>query len=262
MVDQTSQEGRRYFRWQAALNEAERLENSGMIHLIVDLTERSAELEHDLRPGLTPDAALLVAPGWKLGVKRLVDVLGAFLALLILAPVLLAAAAAVKLTSPGPILFSQRRAGNNAREFLFHKFRSMHVNAEGERDALLDLNEHRGPVFKIRQDPRLTPAGRFIRRTSIDELPQLWNVLRGEMSLVGPRPLPTKEAAQCSDWESQRLTVKPGVTCIWQVSGRSELDFETWVRMDIEYIEKWSLWFDLELLARTISAVLSGRGAY
>jgi lipopolysaccharide/colanic/teichoic acid biosynthesis glycosyltransferase len=172
------------------------------------------------------------------------------------------AAAAVKLTSPDPMLFSQRRTGKHGREFSFHKFRTMGWNAEIKRDALLDLNEVDRPVFKIREDPLLTPVGRFMRHASIDELPLLWNVLRDEMSWGGPRPLPTEEAAQCSDWESQRLHVKPGITCIWQVSGRSDLDFESWVRMDLEYIEEWSLWFDLELLAKTIPAVLSGRGAY
>ena len=243
-------------------NEAGQIEVSNEFHLVVDLTEESPQLELDFRPRLTPDAALVVAPRWRLAVKRVVDIVGAMLALLVLAPVLMAAAAAVKLTSPGPMLFSQRRTGQNGREFSFHKFRSMGLNAEVERDNLIDLNEIDGPVFKIKEDPRLTSVGRFMRRYSIDELPQLWNVLHGEMSLVGPRPLPTEEAAQCSEWESQRLAVKPGITCIWQVSGRSELDFETWVRMDIEYIEEWSLWFDLKLLARTIPAVLSGRGAY
>ena len=237
-------------------------EDSRKVHLVVDLTGENPQLVLDLRPSLTPDAALLVAPRWKLRVKRLVDVLGAALALLVLTPVLLAVAAAVKLTSKGPVLFKQRRVGENSREFSFYKFRSMRLNAEGERDDLIDLNEVKSPVFKIRADPRLTPVGRFMRRTSIDELPQLWNVLRGHMSLVGPRPLPREEADLCSDWKSQRVAVKPGMTCIWQVSGRSELDFETWVRMDIEYIEKWSLWFDVKLLARTVPAVLSGRGAY
>ncbi len=233
-----------------------------VIDLAVDLTAESLQLELDLRPSLTPDAALLIAPRWKLAVKRLVDLVGAVLALVVLAPVLLATAAAVKLTSPGPVLFSQRRTGENGEEFCFYKFRSMQLDAEAERDTLVEFNECSGPVFKIKEDPRLTAVGRFIRRASIDELPQVWNVLRGEMSLVGPRPLPTEEAAQCSDWESQRLAVKPGITCIWQVSGRSELDFQTWVTMDIEYVEEWSLWLDLKLLAKTIQAVLSGRGAY
>ncbi len=262
MVDRTSPRGGDVTGSLTTPNQVEQLEDSREIQLVVDLTEESPQLELDFRPRLTPDAALLVAPRWKLGVKRLVDVLGAMLALLVLVPVLMAAAAAVKLTSPGPLLFSQRRTGKNGREFSFYKFRSMGLNAEAERDALLDLNECTGPIFKIREDPRLTPVGRFMRRASIDELPQLWNVLRGEMSLVGPRPPIPSEVETYSDWESQRLYVKPGITCIWQVSGRSELDFETWVGMDIEYIEGWSLWFDLELLAKTIPAVLSGRGAY
>lgn len=243
-------------------NEAGQIEVSNEFHLVVDLTEESPQLELELRASLTPDAALLVAPRWRLAVKRVVDIVGAMLALLVLTPLLLAVSAAVKLTSPGPVLFSQSRVGKNGREFSFHKFRSMHLNAEAERDALLDINECTGPIFKIREDPRLTSVGHFLRKTSIDELSQLWNVLRGEMSLVGPRPPIPSEVEEYTNWESQRLAVKPGITCIWQVSGRSELDFETWVRMDIEYIEEWSLWFDLKLLARTIPAVLSGRGAY
>jgi lipopolysaccharide/colanic/teichoic acid biosynthesis glycosyltransferase len=262
MVEQMSLGGGHVAESSMYPKEVSKLEDSGGLHLVVDMTEESPQLELDSRCRLTPDAALLIAPRWQLGVKRLMDVLGATLALLGLAPILVATTMAVKLTSPGPLLFSQRRTGKNSRGFSFFKFRSMRLNAEAERYGLIDLNEIDGPVFKIRQDPRLTTVGRFIRRASIDELPQLWNVLRGEMSLVGPRPLPTEEAAQCSEWESQRLYVKPGITCIWQVSGRSELDFETWVRMDIEYIEKWSLWLDLQLLARTIPAVLSRRGAY
>ena len=228
--------------------------------LIIDLTETDPQL--DLRHSLTPNAALVVASAWKLRVKRLVDVVGAALALVLLSPVLLVAATGVRLTSRGPVFFSQQRTGEHGREFRFFKFRSMALNSEQERDQILDLDETDGPIFKIREDPRMTPIGRLLRRTSIDELPQLWNVLRGDMSLVGPRPLPTEEANQCSDWEAQRLAVRPGITCIWQVSGRSELDFQTWVEMDLRYIEVWSLWYDLKLLARTVPAVLSGRGAY
>lgn len=233
-----------------------------VIELVIDLTTESSPLDLELRLGLTPDAALLVAPRWKLGVKRFTDLFFATLALLVLAPLLLATALAVKLTSPGPVLFKQWRTGENGREFLLWKFRSMRVGAESERDDLNHLDATDGPVFKIHEDPRLTMVGRFIRRASIDELPQLWNVLRSDMSLVGPRPPIPSEVEEYTNWESQRLAVKPGITCIWQVSGRSELDFETWVRMDIEYIEEWSLWFDLKLLARTIPTVLSGRGAY
>ena len=166
------------------------------------------------------------------------------------------------MTSPGPPIFRQTRVGIDGRRFSFYKFRSMRVTAEQERDQLVDLNERGGPIFKIKDDPRITKVGWLTRRSSIDELPQLWNVLRGDMSLVGPRPPLPAEVEQYSAWEDQRLRVKPGITCIWQVSGRSDLDFETWVAMDIEYIERWRLWLDIVLLAKTIPAVLSGRGAY
>ena len=266
MVDQATPVGAHVFGTSALRAGVEPLglipDLDPVIDFVVDLTTESPRLQLDLRPSLTHDALLLVAPPWKVRVKRLIDILGSMLAMLVLAPVALAATVAVKLTSPGPALFGQRRAGMSGREFTLYKFRSMHVNAEAERDGFLDLNEVDGPIFKIKKDPRLTPVGRFIRGASIDELPQLWNVLRGDMSLVGPRPPIAREVEAYSAWESQRLVVKPGITCIWQVSGRSELDFETWVRMDIQYIEEWSLWFDLKLLARTIPAVLYGRGAY
>lgn len=238
------------------------IDRTGELQLVVDLTGTDPQLELDFRPRLTPEARLLNAPRWKLAVKRVIDLLGATLALVLLAPIFLISAAAVGLTSKGPILFSQRRTGEHGRTFSLHKFRSMQCDAEEERETLNHLNESDGPVFKIRDDPRLTSVGWFIRRTSIDELPQLWNVLRGDMSLVGPRPPIPDEVEEYSEWESQRLTVKPGITGLWQVSGRAELDFETWVRMDIEYIEEWSLWLDIKLLAKTIPAVLSGRGAY
>lgn len=230
--------------------------------LVIDLTTDETRLELDTRQLLGSDAALLAASKAMLRVKRTVDVVGSMALLILLSPLLLITAVAIKLTSPGPIFFRQPRAGKDGREFTFYKFRSMCVDAVEKRDGLIEHNEATGPVFKIREDPRMTTIGRFIRQTSIDELPQLWNVLKGDMSLVGPRPLPIEEAVQCSDWELQRLRVVPGITAIWQVSGRSELDFETWVQMDIEYIENWSLWLDLKLLAKTIPAVLSRQGAY
>ena len=230
--------------------------------VVIDLTMENPRIEFDARPMLTSGAALLSAPRWRVNAKRLIDVCGAILALVASMPIFAVVAAAVKLSSPGPVIFSQARVGKDGRVFRFYKFRSMRMNAESEREILKKYNESTGPVFKIKDDPRLTPVGRFIRRTSIDELPQLWNVLRGDMSLVGPRPPIPHEVAMYSAWENQRLSVKPGLTCIWQVSGRCEVDFETWVQMDIEYIENWSLLFDLNLLARTIPAVLLGRGAY
>jgi lipopolysaccharide/colanic/teichoic acid biosynthesis glycosyltransferase len=152
--------------------------------------------------------------------------------------------------------------GKDGREFTFYKFRSMHTNADLRRNELAHLNETDGPVFKMREDPRITAVGRILRRTSIDEAPQFWNVLRGDMSLVGPRPPLPSEVMHYDAKQWQRLMVWPGITCIWQVSGRSDLDFATWVDMDLEYIRRWSPWLDVALLLRTIPAVLSGRGAY
>lgn len=232
------------------------------LELLVDLRDDAQPSRSAPKPWLTAEAALLNASRAQLRLKRMVDTSLAVVALLLLSPVMILAALAIGLSSKGPILYRQLRSGVDGAPFDFYKFRSMEVNADYQKPELVELNEASGPVFKIRDDPRTTAIGRVMRKFSIDELPQLWSVLRGDMSLVGPRPLPVEEAAECSIWEAQRLGVKPGITGIWQVSGRSELDFETWVRMDIEYIENWSFWLDLTLLARTIPAVLSGRGAY
>ncbi len=243
----------------SSVQEAQRAD----LHLVVDLrTENEPQIEIDLRPYLTEDAGLISASRLSLGTKRAVDVVGSIILLILFSPILLATALAVKLTSPGPVIFKHQRIGGNGREFKFYKFRSMRPSAEEERSLLDDQNEVDGPVFKMRSDPRITPVGRFIRRTSIDELPQFWNVLIGDMSLVGPRPPLPQEVEQYSDWERQRLAVPPGVTGIWQVSGRSDLDFETWVSMDIQYIEEWRPWLDVSLMVRTVPAVLSRRGAY
>jgi exopolysaccharide biosynthesis polyprenyl glycosylphosphotransferase len=195
--------------------------------------------------------------------KRVVDVVGAVVLLTVLAIPLLVVALLIRLTSPGPVLFRQQRAGLNGRPFIMYKFRSMVTNAEQLRHELEQLNEMSGPVFKLSNDPRVTPIGRFLRRYSIDELPQLINVLRGEMSLVGPRPLPVDEVARFDDVaHRRRLSVKPGLTCLWQISGRSELrDFKEWVRLDLEYIDHWSLWLDFKILLRTIPVVLTAKGA-
>ena len=167
----------------------------------------------------------------------------------------------IKLTSPGPVFFVQNRVGMNQRQFKLYKFRSMVANAEERKSDLLHLNERDGPAFKIENDPRITRIGRFIRKTSIDELPQLFNVLSGEMSLVGPRP-PLPEEVKKYEWLfRKRLSVKPGVTCIWQISGRNNVSFDRWMKMDHEYIENWSLWLDLQILLKTIPAVLFSRGA-
>ena len=200
---------------------------------------------------------------WQALAKELLDMAGALVLLLITSPVFLTTAAAIRLTSPGPILFRQQRSGLNGRPFTMLKFRSMVTDAEQLKQELAALNEMAGPVFKLTRDPRVTPVGRIIRRFSVDELPQLINVLRGEMSLVGPRPLPVDEVKRFDDFaHRRRLSVKPGLTCLWQVSGRNNVrDFKDWVRLDLEYIDNWSLWLDLKILARTVPVVLLGTGA-
>lgn len=200
---------------------------------------------------------------WELLAKRVMDVVGAFCALVLLSPVLLAIAAAIKLTSRGPVLFRQQRGGLHGRPFTMLKFRSMVVDAEARKVDLDARNEMQGPVFKIEDDPRVTPLGRWLRKTSLDELPQFWNVLRGQMSLVGPRPLPLYEVERFeSRSQRRRLSVPPGLTCLWQISGRNEItSFEEWVRLDLAYIDEWSLWLDIKILLRTIPVVLFGLGA-
>jgi exopolysaccharide biosynthesis polyprenyl glycosylphosphotransferase len=200
--------------------------------------------------------------GWPLIMKRVLDFSVALIVLVIVSPVMLMAALLIKVTSPGPIFFTQKRIGRNKRKFTIYKFRSMTVDAESRIEQMHHLNEVSGPVFKIMNDPRITPVGRFLRKTSIDELPQLFNVLKGDMSLVGPRPLPIRDYEGFSeDWHRRRFSVRPGITCLWQVNGRSSIPFEKWMELDMQYIDKWSLWLDLKILARTIPAVLKGFGA-
>jgi exopolysaccharide biosynthesis polyprenyl glycosylphosphotransferase len=200
---------------------------------------------------------------WQGIVKQAIDVVGAFLLIIFSSPILLGATLAIRLTSPGPVLFRQRRCGLNGRPFTMLKFRSMVSHAEQLKVELAALNEMTGPVFKLTNDPRVTPVGRFLRKWSVDEFPQLFNVLRGEMSLVGPRPLPVDEVERFDDpAHRRRLSVKPGLTCLWQVSGRNNVcDFKEWVRLDLEYIDNWSLWLDLKILCRTVPVVLVGTGA-
>jgi exopolysaccharide biosynthesis polyprenyl glycosylphosphotransferase len=193
--------------------------------------------------------------------KRVIDLFSSALGLLVLSPLLLAVAALIKSTSRGPVLFSQERVGLHGRRFFCHKFRTMVHNAEELKADLSHLNEADGPVFKIRRDPRITPVGRLLRKLSLDELPQLWNVLVGEMSLVGPRPPIPSEVDRYARWQRRRLSMRPGITCLWQISGRSELDFDTWMRLDLQYIDHWSLTLDFVILAKTLPAVLSTRGA-
>lgn len=196
-------------------------------------------------------------PAW----KRALDVVGAVVGLVLLSPILAAAALAVRLTSSGPVFFVQWRNGLGGKQFRMYKFRTMVVGAERQQDQLLTMNEQEGPVFKIRNDPRITPVGRFLRKTSIDEIPQLWNVLKGEMSLVGPRPPLQKEVRQYECWQRRRLDVTPGITCTWQVQGRSLIPFTEWMRMDIRYIQSRSIRTDIGLLLQTLPAVLLRRGA-
>jgi exopolysaccharide biosynthesis polyprenyl glycosylphosphotransferase len=200
--------------------------------------------------------------GWNLAVKRAIDVLFAAVALVLASPMMLVTAILIRLDSPGPVIFRQDRVGRGARAFTLFKFRSMREGAEEEKAALASMNEASGPLFKIREDPRRTKLGAFLRRWSLDELPQLYNVLRGEMSLIGPRPALPSEVARYQEWHRKRLQTWPGLTGLWQVSGRSELSFDEMVLLDIYYIENWSLLMDLQIALRTIPAALLGRGAY
>ena len=234
------------------------------VHLRVDLVRalfvRLSPTDLDGTPMLTISAtprqpvALLV--------KRSLDLLGTALALVVLSPGFALTALLVKATSPGPVLFRQTRVGLNGRTFTLYKFRSMYRDAEARKPALADRNEMSGPVFKIKYDPRITPVGKWIRRFSIDELPQLWNVLRGDMSLVGPRPPIPEEVRKYERWQRRRLSMKPGITCLWQVSGRNGIDFEDWMKLDLAYIDTWSLRLDAVILLRTVPVVLTARGAH
>jgi len=195
-------------------------------------------------------------------IKRPLDVCASLIGLILLSPLFLVLAILVKVDSHGPVFFKQMRVGKDGREFEFYKFRSMVQDAEALKNKLMHLNELEGPVFKISDDPRITPIGRFLRRTSLDELPQLFNVLRGDMSLVGPRPPLPAEVANYESWQRQKLAVLPGITCLWQISGRNHIGFTEWMRLDIEYIRRQSLGVDVKILARTLPAVLLRKGAF
>ncbi len=218
---------------------------------------------HFDRFGDRPVLTFSVAPSddLQLLVKRAFDLTAAAGSLMLLALPMAAVALAVKLTSPGPVLFRQLRCGLNARLFPCYKFRSMEVGAEARQQELAHLNEKDGPAFKIRDDPRLTPIGAFLRRYSIDEWPQFWNVLLGDMSLVGPRPAVPGEVRQYETWQRRRLRMRPGLTCLWAVRGRDQLDFQRWMELDLEYIDNWSLALDAKILALSVPVVLAGRGA-
>lgn len=197
-----------------------------------------------------------------LGVKRIFDVVIAVLLIIFSMPIMLATAFLIKITSRGPVFFKQQRSGLHGRKFTLYKFRSMYNDAESRRKDLEKFNEMEGPVFKIKDDPRITPIGKIIRNSSVDELPQLWNVLRGDMSIVGPRPPIPEEVAQYERWQRRRLSMRPGLTCLWQISGRNMInDFDEWVRLDLQYIDTWSLALDMKIFIKTVPVVLFRKGA-
>jgi lipopolysaccharide/colanic/teichoic acid biosynthesis glycosyltransferase len=189
------------------------------------------------------------------------DIAAAASALVVLAAPMLLLGLLIRLSSRGPAIFRQIRCGLNGRRFVCYKFRSMVENAEDLKAQLIHLNEKDGPAFKMASDPRLTPLGRFLRRFSIDEWPQVWNILKGDMSFVGPRPAVPEEVDQYKAWQRRRLRMRPGLTCLWAVRGRDEVSFDTWMKLDMEYIDNWSLWLDLRILLQSVPRVLAGRGA-
>ncbi|QAA34746.1 sugar transferase [Clostridium manihotivorum] len=193
--------------------------------------------------------------------KRVIDLLGAIFGLIITSPILIVVSLFIKFESKGPILFKQKRVGQDGREFEMYKFRSMVTNAEELKEKLKEKNEMSGPMFKMKDDPRITRVGRFIRRTSIDELPQLLNIFKGEMSLVGPRPSLPKEVKYFEGWMLERLVVKPGLTCYWQVSGRNNIDFKDWMKLDIKYVRERNLWIDIKLIFKTIRVLFGDDNA-
>jgi exopolysaccharide biosynthesis polyprenyl glycosylphosphotransferase len=204
----------------------------------------------------------MVREDYRHRIKRMLDIAGSLFGLILCMPLFIVVGILIKATSKGPIIFKQKRYGLGKRTFHIYKFRTMIDNAEAAQAALEQMNENTGPVFKIFKDPRVTPFGRFLRKTSIDELPQLFNVLKGEMSFVGPRPLNMRDVGRFSEsWLMRRFSVKPGITCLWQVSGRSNVSFDRWIALDLHYIDHWSLQMDLKILAKTIPAVLRGTGA-
>jgi exopolysaccharide biosynthesis polyprenyl glycosylphosphotransferase len=221
---------------------------------------------HSRAAEFDPDAAMTVsshtAEGWPMVCKRLFDIFVSSLLLIVLAPIFLIIAILIKLDSTGPVFFVQERVGLNKRRFRMYKFRTMADDAEKRQFEVESLNEADGPVFKIKNDPRVTGLGKYLRKASIDELPQLLNVLKGGMSLVGPRPLPIRDYQGFDqDWVRRRFSVRPGLTCLWQVNGRSSLSFKEWMELDLHYIDHWSFWLDVKLIAKTIPAVLKGVGA-
>jgi len=199
--------------------------------------------------------------GWYFICKRFIDVLGALVGIILLSPILIGTTIAIKLDSKGKVFFGQVRVGQDGELFKMYKFRSMVENAEELLRDLKDKNEMSGPMFKMKDDPRITKVGRFIRKTSIDELPQLFNILKGDMSLVGPRPNLPREVSQYSEYQKQKLIAKPGLTCYWQVMGRNSIDFENWIKLDIKYIEERNTWIDIKLIFRTFFVLFGDENA-
>jgi exopolysaccharide biosynthesis polyprenyl glycosylphosphotransferase len=241
------------------------LEEQGITtHLLSNFFQNKLAYLHPARLQGMNFISLHSAPagGWRTEAKRLFDLLAAVALLILTAPLFALVALAIKLDSRGPVFFIQERMGYNKRRFQLFKFRTMVVDAEARMQEIEHLNEKEGPIFKIKNDPRITRLGRFLRKTSLDELPQLINVVLGDMSLVGPRPLSMRDALGLNAaWQKRRFSVKPGITCLWQVSGRSNLSFKEWMLLDLEYIDRWSLGLDFRILLRTIPAVLTGKGA-
>lgn len=228
------------------------------VHINADLLRKNRAKE-DVARGLKIN--LQSKPVYRF-FKRTFDIVASLLGMILLFPVLLAVGLIIKISDKGPIFFAQNRTGKDGKVFKMYKFRSMYVDAEKRRHELLDKNEADGPLFKIAKDPRVTKIGAFIRKTSIDELPQLFNCFIGNMSIVGPRPLVTYEQEQCTEYQAQRLLVKPGITCFWQVSGRSDLNFDELIELDLKYIKERSFLTDIKLIFRTFSAVFKSKGAY
>ena len=194
-------------------------------------------------------------------IKRIIDIVASFIGIILLSPLILIVSILIKLESKGEVIFKQKRVGLNGKEFYMYKFRSMVINAEELKEQLESQNEMSGPMFKIKDDPRITKVGKFIRKTSIDELPQLINVIKGDMSLVGPRPSLPKEVKKFEQWMMERLEVKPGLTCIWQISGRNNIDFEDWMKLDIKYVRERSLVLDFKLIFKTIFVLFGDKNA-
>ena len=232
-----------------------------MGRVLLDTREHQAPAMSDTLDGVVMVTGTAPRDEWRLALKRLIDVAGSVALMLLLTPVLVATAVLVKLSSAGPVLFSQDRVGLHGRRFKVYKFRTMIQGAEALLPSLSSRSIMKGPTFKDPADFRITPIGRLLRKASLDELPQLFNVLKGDMSLVGPRPLPVQESAAVEGRHRRRFSMRPGITCLWQINGRSNIDYATWMNYDLQYVDRWSLGLDARLLLKTIPAVLSGRGA-